>query len=408
MIPKIAKPFLFLILFVSAVAALQAQSPDKIMVVIIDGARYSETLGDPTHRFTPQMWSLAQQGTTISNFANNNYTYTSRAIPALWCGAWTDVQNINYQGSDTQQSVLPTIFEYYRKDKKLPSTECYSISKYLPSLWRPSYDPDYGESYWPAFQSVGSNDSDAATQTQVVMDRYHPHFLWVYLDNVDHEGHSGDWSKYTRAIFIADSIVGVLWAKLQADPFYRNSTTLIVTNDHGRHDDQHGGFQGHGCSCDGCRHIQFLAVGPSIKQNYVSTQYRTIPDMVVTASFLLGVNPAKATGSVMHEIFTSTGIAEESNQDFQLKECSPNPFINSTSIRYFLSKPSDVQLSIHSVSGERITLLKRENQNVGLNSIEWDGTNNQGLRVNSGIYFYRLQVGNQSKAGQLIFSRTAH
>ena len=403
MIHRIATPLLLLILILSGFARSRAQSTDKIMVIIIDGARYSETLDDPTHTYTPQMWSLSQQGTILNNFSNDGYTYTSRAIPALWCGAWTDVQNITYQGSATQQSVLPTIFEYYRKDKNLPSGECYYISRYMPSLWRPSYDANYGENYWPTFHAVGNNDKDVATQAQLVIENSHPHFMWVYLDGVDHEGHSGNWSNYTRAIFSSDSIVGVLWAKLQSDPFYKNTTTLIVTNDHGRHDDQSGGFQGHGCSCAGCRHIQFLAVGPTIKQNYISSQYRTIPDMAVTAASLLGINPLKATGSVMAEIFTSTAINDEISSSFKLTGCTPNPFSTSTTISYITNNPGEVQLTIYSLSGETVKAVASEIRSAGLQTVEWDGTNSRGQRVGSGLYFYKLQVAMQIATGKLIF-----
>ena len=403
MIQKTIKTLLFLILFFSGLSIATAQSTDKIMIVIIDGARYSETLGDATHTYTPKMWDLSKQGTIISNFLNDNYTYTSRAIPALWCGAWTDVQSITYNGSATQHAVLPTIFEYYRKDKGISSAECVYVTKYLTSLWLPSFDADYGENYWPTFHSIGSTDKDVATQTQLVMDSSHPHFLWVYLDGVDHAGHSGIWATYTKAIFSADSIVGVLWNKLQSDSFYKNSTTLIVTNDHGRHDDLHGGFQNHGCSCDGCRHIEFLAVGPSIKQNYISTQNRILPDMAVTASYLLGINPAKATGSVMQEIFSSNGISEETDQTFTLNGSTPNPFYASTSISYFLKKPNEVHLSIYSITGGKIITLINERQSEGQKIIEWNAKDSKGHRVNPGIYLYKLQVGNQSKTGKLIY-----
>ena len=117
---------------------------------------------------------------------------------------------------------------------------------------------------------------------------------------MDHEGHSGDWESYTTAIHKADSIVGFLWEKLQADTFYQNSTTLFVTNDHGRHDDQHGEFSGHGCGCEGCRHIMFLALGPNVKNNFISTQYRRTPDLAVTVSEIFDADPTEATGEIMN------------------------------------------------------------------------------------------------------------
>lgn len=397
------KILLFQFVFFYCLSIINAQSTDKMVIIIIDGARYTETLGDPSHTYTPKMWSLSQQGTTITNFANNNFTYTSRAIPALWCGAWTGVQNITYNGSSTQHAILPTLWEYYRKDKSMPANECFYITQYMPSLWLPSFDADYGQNYWPAFHCIGGSDKDVATQTQLVMDNTHPHLIWVYLSGVDHAGHSGNWVDYTKTIFSADSIVGVLWDKIQSDNFYKNSTTLIVTNDHGRHDDQHGGFSGHGCSCEGCRHIQFLAVGPTIKQNYISSLYRAIPDMSVTASYLLGVNPTKATGDIMQEIFVSNTIDKDLNQAFIFNGAYPNPFSKSTSIRYFLNKPSEVHLSIYSMSGEEIITLVNEKQRQGQKSVGWYGLGAHGQKVSPGVYFYNLQVGSQKESGKLVF-----
>lgn len=400
---KPTKTFLILILLLLGLNISFAQSDDKVMIIIIDGARYTETFGDLSKTYTPKMWDLAKEGSIIDNFENDEYTYTSRAIPALWCGAWTDVQSINYQGSNTNHAVLPTIFEYYRKQKNMPADECFYILKYIPDLWLPSFDADYGPDYWPQFHSVGETDKDVVTQAQLVMDNFHPHFILVYLADVDHGGHSGNWEEYTTAIKTADSLVNVLWQKLQSDPFYENSTTLIVTNDHGRHDDEHGGFQGHGCDCDGCRHIQFLALGPNIKKDYVSTQYHTIPDMAVTASHILDIQPTKATGNIIQEIFELSGFSEEINQGFTLNGNYPNPFNKSTSIHYFLPEPSEVQLHIFNTTGEEIISLVDEYQTQGEKSAEWKATNSRGQKVSPGIYFYNLQVGDQNKTGKLLF-----
>lgn len=396
--------FFLLIFLFSGITSAFAQTADKMMIVIIDGARYTETLGDQSKTYTPKMWELTTQGTMIDNFANNNYTYTSRAIPALWCGAWTPVQDINYQNSSTQYAVLPSIFEYYRKQKNMPAEECFYVLKYISSLWLPSFDADYGPDYWPTFHSVGVGDKDVARETQLVMDNAHPHFLLVYLADVDHAGHSGNWDEYTSAIHTADSIVGVLWEKIQSDPFYKDQTNLIVTNDHGRHDDQHGGFQGHGCSCEGCRHIQFLAIGPSFKENYVSSQYRVIPDMAVTASYLLGVNPDKASGSVMNEIFkTSTGL-DELTTPGSLKNTYPNPFTSTTRIRYHLKTANQVLLQIFSLDGKEIQTLVNAWETPGEKEVDWNGTNTNGQKVKSGIYLYQLQVGNKKESGKLILN----
>jgi hypothetical protein len=277
----------------------------NVALVIIDGLRYSEGLGDPDHTYVPEMWALAQQGTIIEPFTNNGYTYTSRAVPAIWCGAWTDMDDFSDPdcgGDSNIHARLPTIFEYFRKQLVRPEEDCLYILKDVGCVWKASFDPDYGPDYWPYYHSVGVTDLDVWQQAEPLLDTYTPSFFLIYLASVDHWGHSGDWNAYVNAIAEADSVVGMLWDYLQEHPFYAGTTTLFVTNDHGRHDYD---FTGHGCGCDGCRTVQLLAVGPDIHVGLVSNFPRTILDVTPTIGELLGFTAEDATGTAMIEIFRS-------------------------------------------------------------------------------------------------------
>jgi len=368
---------------------LKITDTEKVMVVIIDGARYTETFGDPTHTYIPEMWALSQEGTIIDNFNNDSLTYTSRALPALWCGTWTDVRDTFYQGHQTQYSVKPSIWEYYRKQKNMPAEESFYVLKYVESLWLPSFDSSYGPAYWPVHYSEGLSDDEVCENAEWILDNFHPHFIWVYFADVDGAGHSGNWESYTTAIHKVDSIVGFLWEKLQADTFYQNSTTLFVTNDHGQHDDQHGGFSGHGCGCEGCRHIMFLALGSDIKKDFVSTQYRRTPDLAVTVSEIFGVDPTEATGEIMNEIFEPASIKDRYIPlvDFYLNQNYPNPFNPSTTIQYSIPNRNDVVLKVYSVLGDEIETLVNEEKPGGTYEITWYAEN-----LPSGVYFYQLRI----------------
>jgi hypothetical protein len=397
--------WLILILYIFASSLSLAQSSDKMVIIIIDGARYSETFGDPTHTYIPKMWDLSVEGSMIDNFHNDSLTYTSRAIPALWCGTWTEVRDTFYAGHQTQYTVKPSIFEYYRKQKNMLADECFYVLKYIEGLWLPSFDPLYGFAYWPQYHSIGSTDDDVAEQAELVMNTYHPHFLWIYLADVDHAGHSGNWGDYTTAIQNADSIVAYIWEKIQSDPFYQNSTTLFVTNDHGRHDDQHGGFSGHGDGCDGCRHIMFLALGPDIKKNFISSQYRRTPDMSVTTAEILGVDPTKATGNIMTEIIEITAIKSELNltHEFFLGENYPNPFNPSTTITFTIPfvgayRNTPVQLKIYDVLGKEVATLVNEEKTAGSYQVQFSAKDG----LPSGIYFYRIQAGKYIETKKMV------
>lgn len=148
------------------------------------------------------------------------------------------------------------------------------------------------------------------------METKHPSLLFIYLADVDHAGHTGDWDYYTHSIRVADSIVGLIWDEIQSNPVYQNKAALIVTNHHGRHDDEHGGFQVHGCGCEGCRHIMFLAVGPDFKTGYISYNKRRIPDIIPTIGYILGYDAEYATGEVIDEIFTQFFVNENESKYF--------------------------------------------------------------------------------------------
>jgi hypothetical protein len=88
---------------------------------------------------------------------------------------------------------------------------------------------------------------------------------------------------------------------------------------------------------------------------------------------------------------------------FSLKQNYPNPFNPTTTIEYFVFNPSNVNLNIYNISGELVQVLINEIVLPGQYSVDWDGTNSAGVRVSSGIYFYRLSAGNLSSRKKMLF-----
>jgi len=78
---------------------------------------------------------------------------------------------------------------------------------------------------------------------------------------------------------------------------------------------------------------------------------------------------------------------------FTLSQNYPNPFNNSTRIPFSLNKPSTIDLTIYDITGkEVITLVRNQHFRNGLHEIFWNGTNNIGKEVSSGIYLYKLET----------------
>jgi hypothetical protein len=80
------------------------------------------------------------------------------------------------------------------------------------------------------------------------------------------------------------------------------------------------------------------------------------------------------------------------NSGFILDQNRPNPFSNFTLINFSLPVQSTVRLEVYNINGELVRTLLDKQQSAGSHSIEWNGMNNFGNPVTSGVYFYRIQT----------------
>ncbi len=89
--------------------------------------------------------------------------------------------------------------------------------------------------------------------------------------------------------------------------------------------------------------------------------------------------------------------------EYELMQNYPNPFNPSTNIRYTLGHSGHVTLDIYNVLGQRVRSLRNEFQPIGTYSAEWDGRNDSGLPLSTGVYLYRVRV---SSNNETVFTRT--
>lgn len=84
-------------------------------------------------------------------------------------------------------------------------------------------------------------------------------------------------------------------------------------------------------------------------------------------------------------------------EKFALFQNYPNPFNPETTIRYQLSQPGEVTLKIFNVLGQEVRTLVNKQQPAGSYSVQWDGKDDLGRQVASGIYIYQLAAGDAFK-----------
>lgn len=80
----------------------------------------------------------------------------------------------------------------------------------------------------------------------------------------------------------------------------------------------------------------------------------------------------------------------------------PNPFNPSTTIAYEVARTGDVSLAVYDVDGGLVRVISRGRASAGRREARWDGTDERGRRVASGVYFVKLTAGGAADTGRLL------
>ena len=278
-----------------------------VIVIVADGARYTETWGNPTYQFIPQRASLLSHGVILTNFYNNGYCFTNAGHTAMTTGVY---QNINNGGAE--YPINPSVFQYWLKSSKHLANDAWVIStKDKLAILSDCTDPVWQGLYRPStdcgISGLGTGyreDSVTFNHIQIILASYHPHLTLINFKQPDAAGHSGDSLAYLQGVIDTDNYIAQIWQQIQSDDLMKDQTTLIVTNDHGRHTAGHlDGFISHTDMCDGCKHIEFFGIGPDFKQNFICNDAYDQIDIANTIAELLGFQIPSSDGKVIKAIF---------------------------------------------------------------------------------------------------------
>ncbi len=104
--------------------------------------------------------------------------------------------------------------------------------------------------------------------------------------------------------------------------------------------------------------------------------------------------------SDVEDLDTNVG---EVPQSFGLEQNYPNPFNPTTQIGYILSKNGFVELDVYNIMGQRVRSLVNDYRQAGTYKIIWDGRNESGTLVQSGVYFYQLKTADNIVTKRMVF-----
>jgi len=87
---------------------------------------------------------------------------------------------------------------------------------------------------------------------------------------------------------------------------------------------------------------------------------------------------------------------------YELGQNMPNPFNPNTVIVFAVPRPSEVRVEVFNVLGQKVKTLANEFSKAGYKRVEWDGTDDNGSSVASGVYLYRMTAGDFSETKKML------
>ncbi len=344
--------------------ARAASFPKKKKVVVITfggGARDQETFApEGQENVSNMMRELIPQASFFTQVVNRGILGHYVATASLATGAYETINNFASLPPEN-----PTVFEYYRKDLKRPSSDVWVVApsngfnrigesnhrsyggglgarvllpKHLltaaisgssadyehllrDNYETPYYAPELGGREFELQQleqllKLSVDDFKAHARTlsgpdelsvyiaRQLMRQVAPSLLWITMHDID-VAHAGAYSLYIEGIQRTDRLCAEMWKAIQSEPEYAGKTTLLILPDFGRdadNDSGGNGFQHHRTGDALSRTTWLMALGPGIREGVVFDRALQSIDLVPTLGAMLGFSPSLAQGESIAEL----------------------------------------------------------------------------------------------------------
>ena len=135
--------------------------------------------------------------------------------------------------------------------------------------------------------------------------------------------------------------------------------------------------------------------GPIVEMVFDVAADAPIGDLAVSISQLIvaaegGVPLPSNGGDGVFALTTSTDDQAALPTAFELSQNYPNPFNPTTMIEYSVPEAAEVQVGIYNLLGQQVRTLASGEHQPGFYSALWNGLDENGIRVESGVYIYRM------------------
>ena len=110
-------------------------------------------------------------------------------------------------------------------------------------------------------------------------------------------------------------------------------------------------------------------------------------------------------GSSINNTTATESYANDVPNKFGLAQNYPNPFNSSTTFKFQIAQESNVNITIYSITGQKIKTIESRSMQPGYYTVNWQGTNEYGAKVSSGVYLARMQAGRFSKNVRLTYTK---
>lgn len=338
-----------------------AQRKRKVIVITFGGgARDQETFAPEGQANIPHLLNeLAPQSSFFTHVTNHGILGHYVATASLATGVYETLNNFSAVPPDH-----PTIFEYFRKDLRRPSSDAWVVApsngfnrigesncrsygsgatvilpkhllnaaasgsaSNLDHLLRDNYeDPPL---YTPALEggefeldqldrilrlsvddfmaharTLSSPDELSVYIAKRLMQQESPSLLWITMHDMD-VAHSGAYSLYIEGIRRTDRLCADLWKAVQSEPEYKDNTTLFILPDFGRdadYDAAGNGFQHHRTGDAVSRTTWMMALGKGVREGVIYDEPMQSIDLVPSLGALMGFTPNLAQGKPIKEL----------------------------------------------------------------------------------------------------------